>query len=267
MAVTLRGRVHRHGESNNGRPHCIGSGDCLMEGIILAGGLGTRLRSRLSNLPKVMAPVAGRPFLEILLNRMVAAGCARIILSVGYLHRVISDAYGNSFQSAELIYAVEETPLGTGGAIRLALGLTRESSILVLNGDTFLELDLRSFLDAHLAAGKPLSLAITEVTDVARYGGVLTDGDSVSGFVEKGRVGAGWINGGVYALQREFPWPDHLPRRFSFENDLLVPMVGSLKPLAFRCRGHFLDIGIPEDLDRAETQLAPFLPPAPDVER
>src|SRR3954468_10612314 len=118
-----------------------------MEGIILAGGLGTRLRSRLSNLPKVMAPIAGRPFLELLLNRMVAAGCARIVLSVGHLHRVISDAFGDSFQGAELIYAVEETPLGTGGAIRLALGLTRESSVLILNGDTFLELDLRTFLD------------------------------------------------------------------------------------------------------------------------
>jgi D-glycero-alpha-D-manno-heptose 1-phosphate guanylyltransferase len=237
-----------------------------MEGIVLAGGLGTRLRSRLSNLPKVMAPIAGRPFLEILLNRMVAAGCARIILSVGHLHRVISDAFGYSFQGAELIYAVEETPLGTGGAIRLALGLAKENSILVLNGDTFLELDLRAFLNAHLAAGRPLSLAITEVTDVGRYGGVLTDGDSLTGFIEKGRVGAGWINGGVYAMPREFPWPKHLPPRFSFENDLLVPMVGSLRPLAFRCKGHFLDIGIPEDLDRAETKLTAFLPHAPDVE-
>jgi D-glycero-alpha-D-manno-heptose 1-phosphate guanylyltransferase len=227
-----------------------------MEAIILAGGLGTRLSSRLRNVPKAMAPVGGRPFLEILLDRLVAAGCARTILSVGHLAHVIRNAFGTSFQGVQLEYVVEDSPLGTGGAIRLALELAKESSVLVLNGDTFLDADLRSFLDAHVAGGRPLSLAITEVADVSRYGGVLTDGALVRGFVEKGRAGAGWINGGMYAINRDFLWPSHLSASFSFENDVLVPMVTSLLPLAFPCKGYFLDIGVPEDLDRAEAELA-----------
>lgn len=227
-----------------------------MEGIVLAGGLGTRLRSRISNIPKTMAPIGGRPFLEILLKRMVGAGCTRIVLSVGYLNEVIRNHFGNYFHSTELIYVIENAPLGTGGAIRSALEMTRENSVLILNGDTFLEVDLRLLLGAHLAAGRPLSLSVTEVPDVERYGGVMIDDESVTGFAEKGHAGEGWINGGVYAMRRDFPWPTHLPDRFSFENDVLAPQVSSIKPLAFRCRGQFIDIGIPEDLDRAEKKLA-----------
>ena len=232
-----------------------------MEAIILAGGLGTRLRSRLRNLPKAMAPVGGRPFLEILLNRLVAAGCARIVLSLGHLRSVIRDAFGDAFQGAQLVYSVEETPLGTGGAIRLALKQAKESSVMVLNGDTFLDLDFGAFLSAHVAGGRPLSLAITKVENMSRYGGVITNGAQVTGFVEKGSGGAGWINAGVYAIKSDFPWPAHLSASFSFENEVLVPMVTSLSPLAFRCEGYFLDIGVPEDLDRAETELASLSPP------
>src|SRR5580658_4214980 len=108
-----------------------------MEAIVLAGGLGTRLASRLHGLPKPMAPVAGRPFLEILLNQLHRSGCTRVLLAVGHRHSVIQDHFGASFHGIEIDYAVESVPLGTGGAIRLALAHAREESVLVLNGDTF----------------------------------------------------------------------------------------------------------------------------------
>jgi D-glycero-alpha-D-manno-heptose 1-phosphate guanylyltransferase len=234
-----------------------------MEAIVLAGGLGTRLAARLSNVPKPMAPVARRPFLEILLSQLKRAGCARAVLSVGHLHEVIEDHFGRDFRGMQVEYAIENAPLGTGGAIRAALEATSEDSVLVLNGDTFLDADYASMLRYHQQQAAPLTIAITHCTDVARYGGVVTSGESeslrVTGFQEKGRTGAGWINAGAYALRREMPWPLDLPQKFSFETDFLAPHIGSLAPAAFPVTGFFLDIGIPEDLDRAQTELARFL--------
>ena len=116
-----------------------------MEAIVLAGGFGTRLASRLHGVPKPMAPVAGRPFLEILLTQLQRAGCARVVLSVGHLHSVIQDHFGASFHGMRVDYAIESVPLGTGGAIRLALQQANEESVLVLNGDTFLAGGLRRY--------------------------------------------------------------------------------------------------------------------------
>lgn len=227
-----------------------------MEAIILAGGLGTRLSTRLTNLPKAMAPVAGRPFLEILLDQLAEAGCARVILSVGYLREVILDAFQESYRGMLLDYVMEETPLGTGGAIRLALQHAHESSPLVLNGDTYVDVDLAAMQALHCSTGGAMTMAVTEVKDTARYGGVILEGERVTGFIEKGRSGRGWINAGAYVLTREFPWPEGLPLRFSFETDVLVPGVDRLRPVAYQHTGYFLDIGVPEDLDRAQTELA-----------
>jgi D-glycero-alpha-D-manno-heptose 1-phosphate guanylyltransferase len=234
-----------------------------MEAIVLAGGLGTRLAGRLSNVPKPMAPVAGRPFLEILLGQLQRAGCARAVLSVGHLHQVIEDHFGAEFRGMRVDYAIENAPLGTGGAIRAALEQTREDSVLVLNGDTFLHADYPAMLRRHREPATPLTIAITHCADVARYGGVALEGEDtnlrVTGFYEKGRTGAGWINAGVYALRTDLRWPEGLPQKFSFETDLLAAHIGSLAPAAFPVAGFFLDIGIPEDLDRAQTELAGFL--------
>ncbi len=234
-----------------------------MEAIILAGGLGTRLAARLHNIPKSMAPVAGRPFLEILLSQLRRAGCTRAILSVGHLHETIEDHFGTEFRGMGVDYAVESVPLGTGGAIRAALAQARENSVLVLNGDTFLDADYAAMLRLHEQEGTPLTIAVTHCVDVARYGGVVIHGDSeglrVSGFQEKGRTGPGWINAGAYALCKDFRWPERLPDKFSFETDFLTPNIDSLAPAALPVTGFFLDIGVPEDLDRAQTELARFL--------
>ena len=226
-----------------------------MEAIVLAGGLGTRLASRLNQIPKSMAPVAGRPFLEILLDRLHAAGCRRVVLSVGHRRDVIIQRFQDRYRGLAIDYAVEESPLGTGGAIRLALEHAHEASVLALNGDTYLDVDLSAVFEFHRASGRPLTMAVVRVDDTARYGGVLVDNQHVTGFVEKGRAGPGWINGGLYVFERSFSWPGELPSRFSFETDVLVPHVVQIQSAAFLCEGYFLDIGVPEDFDRAQIEL------------
>lgn len=229
-----------------------------MEAIVLAGGLGTRLASKLEGIPKAMAPIAGRPFLEILLNQLKRAGCSRVLLSVGHLRGVIQDYFGGFWQGLRLDYVMEETPLGTGGAIRKALKYAAEENVLVLNGDTFLAADYAAMLEFHQARRAALTMAVTHQPDVSRYGGVVLDGKRIVGFEEKGRSRPGWINAGAYVIEKEIEWPPTLPERFSFELDYLVPEVGGLAPSAFEVDGFFLDIGVPEDLERAQTALARF---------
>jgi D-glycero-alpha-D-manno-heptose 1-phosphate guanylyltransferase len=230
-----------------------------MEAIVLAGGLGTRLASRLQGMPKPMAPVAGRPFLEILLTQLRRAGCTRVLLSVGHQHTVIQEHFGATFHGMPLDYVIESDPLGTGGAIRLALAQAREESVLVLNGDTFLDADYAAMLSFHADCGAAVTLAVVHRDGVSRYGGVTIEGQRIVGFEEKGRCGSGWISAGTYVLARSLAWPPALGEKFSIERDFFVPEVARLHPGAFKVDGYFLDIGIPEDLDRAQTELAQFL--------
>jgi D-glycero-alpha-D-manno-heptose 1-phosphate guanylyltransferase len=223
-----------------------------MEAIVLAGGLGTRLRGVVDDIPKPMAPVRGRPFLEFVLDPLVAAGFHTAILAVGYRHEAIRAHFGDAYRGLALLYSAEDEPLGTGGAMRLACAHAHAHDIFVLNGDTYLELDYRAMLDAHLRARAQLTIAVCEVPDVARYGAVESCEGIVRGFREKGTSGRGWINGGVYLLGPELR--QRFPRRgtFSFEQDLLVPQIQSIRPLAFPTSGLFIDIGMPEDYARAQ---------------
>jgi D-glycero-alpha-D-manno-heptose 1-phosphate guanylyltransferase len=229
-----------------------------MEAIVLAGGLGTRLASKLSGLPKAMAPVGGRPFLEILLNQLRRAGCTRVLLSTGHLHQTIQDHFGSSFHGLTLDYVVESAPLGTGGAIRKALGEATEKYALVLNGDTFLDADYGAMMRFNEVEGAGLTMAITHQAEVARYGRVLVEGKRIVGFEEKGRPGEGWINAGAYVLPGSMQWPHDLPEKFSLEVDFLAPQMSRLAPAAYKVDGFFLDIGVPADLDRAQTELTRF---------
>ena len=126
-----------------------------MEAIILAGGLGTRLRSRLTDVPKAMAPIAGRPFLEYLLDRLAAAGAGRVILSIGHLRQVILDQIPENYKGVQITFVPEESPLGTGGAIRQALSHAHEASVLVMNGDTYADLDYSAMLLRQAQSGLP----------------------------------------------------------------------------------------------------------------
>lgn len=227
-----------------------------MEAIVLAGGLGTRLKGALEGVPKPMARVAGRPFLEILLSQLARSGCARVILSVGYLHKVIESHFGAAWRGMKLEYAIESAPLGTGGALRNALAQGREEDILALNGDTFLEADYAEMMRFHAVQGAPMTIAVIHQRDVARYGGVRLEAGRIAGFEEKGGSGPGWINAGAYVVRRGFEWPRELPEKFSFETDFLAREITRIQPAAYMVNGRFIDIGIPEDLARAQNELA-----------
>jgi D-glycero-alpha-D-manno-heptose 1-phosphate guanylyltransferase len=207
-----------------------------------------------------MVQVAGRPFLEILVDRLVDSGFDRVILSVGHLANVISNHFGNAWRGVPIHYVVEDEPLGTGGAIRKSLERIHASSAFVLNGDTWLDVQFNAMNELHQRTQASITLALSHVADTSRYGGVeLRDGQVVS-FIEKGHEGAGQprpglINGGVYILSKDFPWPANLPARFSFETDILLPLLPSLKHSVYLSYGKFIDIGIPEDLDRAQVEL------------
>ena len=229
-----------------------------MEAIVLAGGLGTRLKNKIQGMPKPMAPVAGRPFLEILLNQLARSGYTRVILSVGHLHHVIQSHFGTAWRGIGIDYSIESAPLGTGGAIRASLAYATEENVLILNGDTYLQADYAGMMGFHIGQSAQMTIAVTRQPDVARYGGVILHQHRIAGFEEKGRTGPGWINAGAYVLSRHIAWPPGVPEKFSFETDFLARGIGRLRLAAFKVDGFFLDIGIPEDLDRAQMELRPL---------
>lgn len=236
--------------------------DPPLQAIVLAGGLGTRLRSVVPDLPKPMAPVAGRPFLAHVLDALVEAGFEAAVLAVGYRHEAIRDHFGHRYRGMPLRYSIESSPLGTGGAIRLAGRQIDADPVFVLNGDTYLALDYRAMHAAHRSAGARLSVAVCEVPDVGRYGSVEVEAGRLVGFREKGRSGPGLINAGTYLLAAELIAQIPEGRPHAFEQELLVPQVAALRPLAFLTRGRFIDIGVPEDYARAQALFAQ--PAGPD---
>jgi D-glycero-alpha-D-manno-heptose 1-phosphate guanylyltransferase len=223
-----------------------------MQAIVLAGGLGTRLRGVVPDLPKPMAGVAGRPFLAWILDRLADAGFERVVLAVGYRHEAIRAHFGEVYRGVPLRYSVEDAPLGTGGAIRLAGDHVGHYPVFVLNGDTFLELDYRAMLAAHAGSGALMSVATCRVPDVGRYGALELVHGRIAAFREKGPAGPGVINAGTYLLSRGIVdmIPPGVP--FSFEQQLLGPRVGELRPAAYLAEGLFIDIGVPEDYARAQ---------------
>jgi D-glycero-alpha-D-manno-heptose 1-phosphate guanylyltransferase len=227
-----------------------------MQAIILAGGLGTRLRSVVPDLPKPMAPVAGRPFLAWVLDRLVEAGFECAVLALGYRHEAIRDHFGDNYRGLVLRYSVENTPLGTGGAIRLAADHVTAFPVFVMNGDTFVQLDYQAMLAAHRQANSRLSVAACRVQNVGRYGALELAADHIRGFLEKGGSGPGFINAGVYLIASEILQSIPAGEPFSFEQQLLVPRLQEIRPLAFRTEGRFIDIGIPEDFQRAQQLFA-----------
>jgi D-glycero-alpha-D-manno-heptose 1-phosphate guanylyltransferase len=227
-----------------------------MEAIILAGGLGTRLRPRVADRPKPMAEIAGKPFLAWLLEYLAGQGVASAILSVGYRGAMIEKHFGADYAGLALRYVVEETPLGTGGAIRLALAQSCADPVFVLNGDTMLCVDYRAMHAAHRRRGAAAAtMALRRVADAGRYGAVELSGDRVTGFAASGGTGPGLINSGVYLVPAGFFGGSDLPRVFSFERDFLPLAVGEGRVAGFVTDAWFIDIGVPEDYDRAQREL------------
>ena len=228
----------------------------LTEAIVLAGGLGTRLRSVVSDLPKAMAPVAGQPFLTYLLQFLQAHGLRRVVLAIGYKSDLIRGYFGAHFGSLELVYSVEEEPLGTGGAIRRAMSLVGEDVTLVLNGDTFLRLDYADLLAAAAPyPDPPLVVALRRVPDAGRYGAAIVSGGRIQGFAARGTAGPGLINAGCYLVPRNIFQRYPMPAKFSWEHDLLEAHAAQLQPVALECDVPFIDIGVPEAFQQAQTLI------------
>jgi len=226
-----------------------------MEAVVLAGGMGTRLRSAVPDLPKCMAPVAGRPFLAWLLDDLEAAGFGHIILSLGYRHEAIENWVAERNNQARIDCVVEAEPLGTGGGVRLALQKAEESDVFVLNGDTWFGVDYAAMARFHRRQGLLATLALKPMRDFDRYGEVCCTPDGlIFAFKEKQACAQGLINGGVYLLQRGAL--AGCPERFSLERDFFEPLAAEEKLAGFRSEGYFIDIGIPTDYARAQQDFA-----------
>jgi D-glycero-alpha-D-manno-heptose 1-phosphate guanylyltransferase len=226
-----------------------------MEAIVLAGGLGTRLRSTVPDLPKAMAPVGARPFLEILLSSLARKGCTRLILSVGHMAEKIQDHFGSRFDQVDIVYEIESKQLGTGGALKRSLARCDSDHVLALNGDTYLDVEVDRLEVLWDRTREPIIVA-HEVSDTARYGRLVSSGCRVIGLLEKGAHGPGLINAGYYMLPTNIAGALPDVETFSFEKDFLEPAVGTQPVQLFVSRGAFIDIGVPEDYARAQVLLA-----------
>lgn len=228
-----------------------------MKAIILAGGFGTRLKSVLANTPKPMAPIGDKPFLARLLDYLQQQGVADVILSLHYLKEQFQNYFGAVYAGMPIQYVIEEAPLGTGGAIAHALTSAQiDEPCFVLNGDTFVKLDYQAMFEQHLQSTADVTMALRTVDDCSRYGSVIVQGDNITAFREKGIADKGLINAGVYLIQPDLFERFSLPTQFSFEVDFVQKYVNDLDLQAFYANNYFIDIGVPEDYQRAIETLS-----------
>lgn len=220
--------------------------------IVLVGGRGTRLRDVVPDLPKPLAPVAGRPFLAYLLDSLCDSGIRRVILATGYLADIVEQTIGRKWNGMSIDYSREHSPLGTGGAVGLAARMLGGSAVHVANGDTFLRFDCAALERCARANSALLGVALATVPDTARYGAVELDGPLVASFHEKGGSGQGFINAGNYYLTAECLAGLPAMEAYSFETDVLVPATARRRVAALRESSDFIDIGVPEDYVRAQ---------------
>lgn len=224
----------------------------IREAIVLAGGFGTRLQTVVKEVPKPMAPVAGKPFLQYILDYLITHKVAHVVLAVGYLRETIIDYFGDNYQSLSITYAVEENPLGTGGGILNACNQIKGDNVFVINGDTFFDVDLVELSAFHESNNALLTVALKKMEKFDRYGTVETDNEGrIIGFLEKKYLDEGLINGGIYCLNKHIFHPE-LPAAFSFEKEILEKEIVNRKIYGLRSEGYFIDIGIPEDYARAQ---------------
>lgn len=230
----------------------------MIPAVILAGGLGTRIRAVSGDLPKPMIPVGGRPFIEYILDALVNAQVPSIYLAVCYRSDVIRSHLGNTYRGTPLYYSMEAQPLGTGGALASCFRQHDLANALVLNGDTLFCINFDALVAAHVDAASRITLALCRVTDPSRYGTVICDSNNrIVAFNEKHLGHAeGIINGGIYVVERSVLEPLAYDNHFSFERDLLQRRVAELRPLGVISDDYFIDIGIPEDLARARKDFA-----------
>lgn len=228
----------------------------IKEAIILAGGLGTRLRSVVPDLPKCMAPVNGKPFLTYVINHLQSQGIEHFIFSLGYKSDAIVDFLAKDFPSLFFKTSIEEEPLGTGGAVKKACGIAKDKCVLVANGDTLFKINVDKIAGVHCLSGASCSLSLKPMKNFDRYGVVEIDNHCViQSFKEKKFYESGLINGGVYALHTHKFLEENLPEKFSFETEYLEKYYHKRRMFGVVQDEYFIDIGIPEDFERAQAEL------------
>ncbi len=227
--------------------------------IILAGGLGTRLRSVVNEVPKVMAPVNDLPFLHYLLEQLSSQGIINITIASGYKHEIIEEWMREQDKGFHFQFSVEDEPLGTGGAIRKALHKTASDEVLILNGDSFCKINYEEFSDFHRSHGATATIALKHMVEFDRYGCVEMDTSyRIKAFLEKEYRQEGLINTGVYLINKKQFLALPFPEKFSIEKEFLEAFVNKIPMYGFRTEGYFIDIGIPEDYGRAQLDFKNF---------
>ncbi len=233
----------------------------LKEAIILAGGFGTRLQKVVNDVPKPMAPVNRIPFLNYVFDYLKYYKIQHVVLSTGYLSEKIVEYYKDEFKGIKISYAKEETPLGTGGGIRNAMTKCTTKDVLVLNGDSFFDVDVKSHYRSHIFKQADCTLALRKVDNAARYGTIqLGRLNKIAAFKEKDNAEKeGLINGGVYILNRViYLNKTEADTAFSIEKDFYEKRLKELHIFGFEYNGYFIDIGIPEDYKKAQDDFKGF---------
>ncbi len=228
----------------------------ITEAIILAGGFGTRLQSVVDAVPKSLAPVNDIPFIAYLINSLQKKGVQRFIFSLGYKHQTITAYIDENYPSLEKVYEIETEPLGTGGAIAAACKKAKGNTVLVINGDTFYDINLKSFSHFHANKAADCSIALKPMINIERYGTVdINNRNTVIAFNEKRFCQNGLINGGMYLLNVRNFLQEQLPRVFSFEKQYLQNLFSVRPMFGIIMDDYFIDIGVPEDYERAQQEL------------
>lgn len=226
------------------------------EAIILAGGLGTRLRSAVPDLPKCMAPVNGKPFIGYVIDYLQKQGVEKFILSLGYMKEAIIDYVAEHYPTLQVQFAIEEEPLGTGGGIYLSCQKATEKNVFVTNGDTLFDVNLAALLARHIETNADCTLSLKPMQDFERYGVVeLKEDYSIASFKEKQYYKEGLINGGLYVLNVANFLAESLPQKFSFEKDYMEALYQQRNMSGLVQDAYFIDIGIPQDYLQAQTDF------------
>jgi D-glycero-alpha-D-manno-heptose 1-phosphate guanylyltransferase len=228
----------------------------ICEAIILVGGLGTRLRDAVPDIPKCMAPVNGKPFLGYVIDHLQLQGITHFIFALGYKAELIEEFLQKEYPSLFYKPSIEDEPLGTGGAIKKALKMAKEKSVLIANGDTLFKIDIPLLTGFHTLSGSNCTLSLKPMKNFDRFGLVEVDADNViKSFKEKQCYESGLINGGMYALHTNKFLDEDLPKKFSFEKDYLEVYYKKRRMFGLMQDEYFIDIGIPEDYERAQEEL------------
>ncbi|MBI4845324.1 MAG: nucleotidyltransferase family protein [Candidatus Omnitrophica bacterium] len=221
-----------------------------MKAVILAGGFGTRLKQTVKDLPKPMVDVDGKPFLEYLVLQLKKWDIKEVVLCVGYLKEVIKGYFNDGSKwGLNISYSEENSPLGTGGALRQAMCLCNEDDFLAMNGDSFLDVDFDKIISFHRKKSALATLSLIKVEDVNRYGRISINVENeVIEFCEKGNSGQGFINAGVYVFSKEII--EHIPLgKVSLEHEVLAKLINK-KFYGVGIEGFFSDIGTPDSYKR-----------------